>query len=122
MELLRHPLEQIFSEPDFTKREAMMRDAYAENSVWLHPGGRLVGIDAIRSAAEEIRENFIGYRYYVVSDMQAMHNVAMCRWGSSIPGEQFHYTGTDDLEERDGRVQIFYTFIDGHSLMRFSNE
>jgi hypothetical protein len=121
-ELLRHTLEQIFSEPDFTKREAMMREAYAEDCVWVHPGGRLVGIDAINSAAEAIRKNFIGYRYYVVGDMQSMHNVAMCQRGSGIPGEPFHYTGTDLIEERDGRMGIFYTFIDGHSPMPFSNE
>jgi len=26
------------------------------------------------------------------------------------------------LEERDGRMTIFYTFIDGHSPMSFSTE
>jgi hypothetical protein len=41
-----------------------------------------------------------------------MHNVGMCRWGSGLPGQPFRYTGTDVLEERDGRVAVFYTFID----------
>jgi len=41
-----------------------------------------------------------------------MHNVATCRWGSGMPGQPFHYTGTDFLEERDGRVSRLYTFID----------
>jgi len=42
--------------------------------------------------------------------------------GSGIPGEAFKYSGTDLLEERDGRMTIFYTFIDGHSPMSFSTE
>ena len=42
---------------------------------------------------------------------QIMHNVATCRWGSGMPGQPFHYTGTDFLEERDGRVSRLYTFI-----------
>jgi len=29
-----------------------------------------------------------------------------------MPGQQFHYTGTDFLEEEDGRVSRLYTFID----------
>jgi len=29
-----------------------------------------------------------------------------------MPGQPFHYTGTDFLEERDGRVSRLYTFID----------
>lgn len=35
-----------------------------------------------------------------------------CRWGSGMPGQPFHYTGTDFLEERDGHVSRLYTFID----------
>jgi hypothetical protein len=45
-------------------------------------------------------------------EIQVMHNVATCRWGSGMPGQPFHYTGTDFLEERDGRVSRLYTFID----------
>jgi len=41
-----------------------------------------------------------------------MHNVEMCRWGSGLPDQPFRYTGTDVLKERDGRVAVFYTFID----------
>jgi hypothetical protein len=33
-------------------------------------------------------------------------------WGSGLPGQPFRYTGTDVVEERDGRVAVFYTFID----------
>src|ERR1700756_2118438 len=51
-------------------------------------------------------------RYTVTSEIQTMHNVATCRWGSGMPGQPFHYTGTDFLEERDGRVSRLYTFID----------
>jgi hypothetical protein len=36
---------------------------------------------------------------------------ATCRWGSGMPGQPMH-TGTDFLEERDGRVSRLYTFID----------
>lgn len=65
---------------------------------------------------------FFGYRNFVVGEIQEMQNVALCRWGSGIRGEAFKYSGTDLLEERDGRMTIFYTFIDGHSPMSFSTE
>jgi hypothetical protein len=42
-----------------------------------------------------------------------MHNVGMCRWGSGLPVQPYRYTGADILEERDGRVAVFYAFIDG---------
>src|SRR5262249_18077428 len=46
------------------------------------------------------------------AEIQTMHNLATCRWGSGMPGQPFHYTGPDFLEERDGRVSRLYTFID----------
>ena len=111
-ELMRHNFDEIFIELDPVKREAMMRDAYTEDCVWIHPGGRLVGIAAVNEAASEIRKRIPEYRYKVVGDIRTLHNVGMCRWGSGLPDQPFRYTGTDVLEERDGRVSVFYTFID----------
>jgi hypothetical protein len=111
-ELMRHNFDEIFIELDPVKREAMMRNAYTEDCVWIHPGGRLVGIAAVNEAASEIRKRIPEYRYKVVGDIRTMHNVGMCRWGSGLPDQPFRYTGTDVLEERDGRVAMFYTFID----------
>ncbi len=37
---------------------------------------------------------------------------ATCRWGSGMPGQPFHYTGTDFLDEQDGCVSRLYAFID----------
>ncbi len=42
-ELMHHNFDEIFIELDPVKREAMMRNAYTEDCVWIHPGGRLVG-------------------------------------------------------------------------------
>ena len=64
-----------------------------------------------------IRRHFPEYRYTVTNEIQTMHNVATCRWGSGMPGQPFHYTGTDFLEERDGRVSRLYTFIDQQLLL-----
>lgn len=114
-ELLRRNFDQIFIELDATKRETMMREVYADDCVWVHPGGRLIGVTAINQAATEIRKHFAEYRYTVVGEIQSMHHVGTCRWGSGLPGQPFHYTGTDFLEERDGRIVLFYTFIDGQS-------
>ena len=111
-ELLRHNFDEIFIELDPVKRERMMRDTYTEDCVWIHPGGRLVGIAAINKAASEIRKSIPEYRYALIGDIQTMHNVGMCRWGSGLPGQPYRYTGTDVLEARDGRVAVFYTFID----------
>ncbi len=111
-ELLRHNFDDIFIELDPVKRESMMRDAYTEDCVWIHPGGRLVGIAAINKAASEIRKSIPEYRYAVIGDIQTMHNVGMCRWGSGLPGQPYRYTGTDVLEAHSGRVAVFYTFID----------
>src|ERR1700722_18997107 len=62
-ELMRHNFDEIFIELDPVKREAMMRKAYTEDCVWIHPGGRLVGIAAVNEAASEIRKRIPDYRY-----------------------------------------------------------
>ena len=112
-ELLMHNFNEIFIELDPVKRAALLAKYYAEDCLWIHPGGRIVGRDGINEAATEIRKHFPEYRYTVTGGIQTMHNaVATCRWGSGMPGQPFHYTGTDFLEERDGRVSRLYTFID----------
>ena len=85
-ELMHHNFDEIFIELDPVKREAMMRKAYTEDCVWIHPGGRLVGVAAVNEAASEIRKHIPEYRYTVVGDIHTMHNVGICRWGSGLPG------------------------------------
>ena len=111
-ELMRHNFDQIFIELDPAKREGMMREVYTEDCVWVHPGGRLVGIEAINESVSEVRKRIPDYRYSLVGEIQTMHTVGMCRWGSGLSGEPFVYAGTDVVEARDGRVAVFYTFID----------
>jgi hypothetical protein len=95
----------------------MLAESYTEDYLWIHPGGRILGREGINEAASEIRKRFSEYRYTVTSEIQVMHNVATCRLGSGMPGQPFHYTGTDFREERDGRVSRLYTFID-HKLFQ----
>src|SRR6267378_1942202 len=83
-ELLMRNFNEIFIELDALKRAAMLAESYTEDCLWIHPGGRIVGPEGINEAATEIRKHF----------------------------PPFHYTGTDFLEERDGRVSRLYTFID----------
>ena len=111
-ELLMRNFNEIFIELDPVRRAALLAESFAEDCLWIHPGGRIVGRDGINEAATEIRKHFPEYRYIVTSEVQTMHNVATYRWGSGMPGQQFHNTGTDFLEEEDGRVSRLYTFID----------
>ncbi|HEV3029774.1 MAG TPA: nuclear transport factor 2 family protein [Planctomycetota bacterium] len=111
-ELLMRNFNEIFIELDPVKRAAMLAESFMEGCLWIHPGGRVVGHDGINAAATEIRKHFPQYRYTVTGGIQTMLNVATCRWGSGMPGQPFHYTGTDFLEEREGRVSRLYTFID----------
>jgi len=111
-ELLMRNFNEIFIELDPVKRLTMLKKSYTDDCLWVHPGGRVLGCEGINEAATEIRKHFAHYRYTVTGEIQTMHNVAMCRWGSGMPGQPFHYTGTDFLEERDGRVLRLYTFID----------
>jgi ketosteroid isomerase-like protein len=110
--LLMRNFDEIFIELDPVKRLAMLKESYAEDCLWIHPGGRTIGPEGINEGATEIRKHFPHYRYKVTGDIQTVHNVATCRWGSGMPGQPFHYTGTDFIEERDGRVSRLYTFID----------
>ena len=104
-ELLMRNFNKIFIELDPLKRAALLAESYNEDCLWIHPGGRIVGREGINEAATEIRKHFPEYRYTVTGEIQIMHNVATCRWGSGMPGQPFHYTGTDFLEERDGRLR-----------------
>ena len=68
----------------------------------------MVGIAAVNEAASEIRRRIPEYRYKVVGDIRTMHNVGMCRWGSGPPDQPFRYTGTDVLEEHNGRCCVLH--------------
>jgi len=108
----RSNLNEIFIELDPVKRAALLAEYYTQDCRWIHPGGRIVGREGINEVATEIRNHFPEYRYTVGGEIQTMHNVATCPWGSGMPGQPFHYTETDFLEERDGRVSRLYTVID----------
>jgi hypothetical protein len=108
---------EIFIELDPVRRAALLAGSFTEDCLWVHPGFRVVGRDYINEAASEIRKHFPDYRYTVTSEVQSMHNVATCRWRSGMPGKPFHYTGTDFLGERNGRVSRLYTFIDQQLLL-----
>ena len=111
-ELMHHNFDEIFIELDPVKREAMMRNAYTEDCVWIHPGGRLVGIAAVNEAASVIlsTSRSTATRWLAIFARCTMSGCAV--WGSGPPDQPFRYTGTDILEERNGRVAVFYTFID----------
>jgi hypothetical protein len=111
-ELLMRNFNEIFIELDPVKRLTLLRECFADDCLWIHPGGRIVGPEGINEEATKIRKHIPQYRYTVTGGIQTMHNVATCRWGSGMPDQPFHYTGTDFLEERDGRVSRLYTFID----------
>jgi len=117
-DLLKRNFNEIFIELDPARRAALLAEHYLDDCLWIHPGGRIVGRDGINEAASEIRKQFPAYRYTIVGEIQTMHNVATCRWGSGMPGQPFHYTGTDFIEERDGRVARLYTFIDQGNPIR----
>ena len=84
-ELLMRNFNEIFIELDPLKRAALLAESYTEDCLWIHPGGRIVGREGINEAATEIRKHFAEYRYTVTSEIQIMHNVATCRWGSGMP-------------------------------------
>src|SRR5271155_1586400 len=81
-ELLMRNFNEIFIELDPVKRGALLAECFTEDCLWIHPGGRIVGRDGINEAATEIRKHFPDYRYTVTSEVQTMHNVATCRWGT----------------------------------------
>jgi hypothetical protein len=89
-ELLMRNFNEIFIELDPVKRAAMLAKSYHEDCLWIHPGGRIVGREGINEAATEIRKHFPAYRYTVTGEIQIMHSVATCRWGSGMPGQPFH--------------------------------
>src|ERR1700737_706861 len=87
-ELMHHNFDEIFIELDPVKREAMMRNAYTEDCVWIHPGGRLVGIAAANGAASEIGHRIPEYRYTVVGDIHTMQNGGLCGGGGGLPAHR----------------------------------
>src|SRR5690242_14735633 len=85
-ELLMRNFNEIFIELDPVNRLALLKESFTDDCLWAHPGGRIVGREGINEAATEIRKHFAQYRYTVTSEVQTMHNVATCRWGSGMPG------------------------------------
>jgi len=62
-ELLMRNFNEIFIELDPVRRAALLGESFAEDCLWIHPGGRIVGRDGINEAATEIRKHFPEYRY-----------------------------------------------------------
>jgi hypothetical protein len=79
---------------------------------WIHPGGRIVGCEVISEAATEIREHFPEYRYMVTGEIQIMHNVATCQWGSGMPDQRSTTRGQTSSKRLMVTCQGCTRFID----------
>jgi predicted phosphoadenosine phosphosulfate sulfurtransferase len=79
---------------------------------WIHPGGRIVGCEVISEAATEIREHFPEYRYMVTGEIQIMHNVATCQWGSGMPDQRSTTRGQTSSKRSMVTCQGCTRFID----------
>ena len=111
-ELLMRNFNEIFIELDPLKRAALFAESSPKIAFGFIPAVALwaarVSMKRLQRFANTSQSTATRSRVKI----QIMHNVATCRWGSGMPGQPFHYTGTDFLEERDGRVSRLYTFIE----------
>ena len=117
-ELMHHNFDEIFIELDPVKREAMMRIAYTEDCVKIAYGyTRVAAWSALRRSMRQRRKFVSASRSTATRWLAIFTRCTMS--GCAVGGADFHqpfrYTGTDVLEERDGRVAVFYTFIDSGS-------
>lgn len=111
-ELLKRNLLAIFGERDSVARMKELETIWLPEGVFVDPGGRNVGLDAINSKVAELQARFPDYDFIERGPVEVMHGIGRLAWGYGPKDNGEAVTGVDIAVTRDGRLLALYAFID----------
>jgi hypothetical protein len=111
-ELMKRNLHAIFDERDSAARMMELKAIWLPESVFVDPGGRYVGLDAIDRRVAEIQEKYPDFGFIERRAVQDMHGIGCLAWGYGPADNRTAVTGVDIAVTRDGRILELYAFID----------
>ncbi|MEN3335470.1 MAG: hypothetical protein V7641_4835 [Blastocatellia bacterium] len=110
--LLERNLLEVFNVVDAMKRGEMIVELWSENCVFIDPEGVHRGTQELNEAAGKLFTQFPGYRFSVVSGVQALHGIGRLGWAYGPPDDPRRIRGEDIGVTEDGKISALYTFID----------
>ena len=111
-DLLRRNLREVFGERDAARRRQALARLWHAQGVFVDPHGRYVGVEAIAAAIASLHEKLPGFVFRERGEPQAFNGIGRLGWGFGPAGEAPRVNGVDILEERDGRIERLYVFLE----------
>jgi hypothetical protein len=110
--LLTRNLFEVFGERDLARRQAAIKELYAEGSVFSNPHGRHLGHEALDGAIASLDERLPDYVFKNMSAPQSLQDSGRLAWSFGPPEEPERVTGLDVIVVRGDRIAALYTFLD----------
>ena len=102
-----------WNETNASARRAVVERLWAPTGRYVDPLADVQGHEQISATIGAVQEQFAGFAFELLGDVDAHHGQARFRWGLGPAGEEPLVIGFDVLEVgRDGRVETVLGFLD----------
>ena len=112
-DLLVRNLSEVFSERDSERRNAAIKNLYAEDAVFFEQDRQFEGHEAISAAVAALLATFpADFEFSAAAPPDHNHDVGRLPWRLGPAGASPVVTGMDIAQFKDGRIHSLYVFLD----------
>ena len=102
-----------WNETDSARRNELLAASWTESASYVDPLVDAVGLDAISATIAAVQEQFPGFVFTPVGDVDAHHNLARFQWGLGPAGAEPLVVGFDVVVTDDaGQISSVHGFLD----------
>ncbi len=102
-----------WNETDRTARDELLATGWDSAARYVDPLVDVEGLPAISDVIGAVHEQFPGFVFSPLGDVDAHHAVSRFQWGLGLPGEEPAAIGFDVVRAGDdGRIQVVSGFLD----------
>ena len=102
-----------WNETDREARARLLATHWDERARYVDPLAAVEGTEAISAVIDAVHQQFPGFVFTAVGEVDAHHEVARFQWGLGLPGEEPAAVGFDVVvTAHDGRIRTVIGFID----------
>lgn len=102
-----------WNEDDTDARRALIDQHWTETATYVDPMAEVTGREALNATIGAVRQQFPGFVFTPVGDVDAHHNQARFQWGLGPAGVEPVVVGFDVVvTDADGRFERVLGFLD----------
>ena len=108
--LLRRSIREVFGQRDITARRRAIAEIFTEDCVFIAPGGRHEGHDALEAEVVALHVRLPGY-VFSEGSIRLLDGAGLLEWNFGPPEDPSRITGTDVALVQRERIATLMVFL-----------